>query len=153
MKIDDISKIVNMMSEHGLTEFELEEDGRKISMKRGGGEVVHIQQVPMQPVAPAQQAAMPVLQEVAPAEQVKDTNIVEIKAPFVGTFYRAASPDSEPYVAKGQEVGPESVLCILEAMKVMNEIQAEMRGVIEDILVDNASPVQFAQVLFKIRKI
>jgi acetyl-CoA carboxylase biotin carboxyl carrier protein len=76
---------------------------------------------------------------------------VEIKSPMIGTFYRAPSPESGNYVEIGTEVTPESVVCIIEAMKVMNEIKAEARGVITQILVDNAKPVEFGQPLFKIR--
>jgi acetyl-CoA carboxylase biotin carboxyl carrier protein len=82
----------------------------------------------------------------APADQQ-----VEIKSPMIGTFYRAPSPESGNYVEIGTEVTPESVVCIIEAMKVMNEIKAEARGVITQILVDNAKPVEFGQPLFKIR--
>ena len=76
-----------------------------------------------------------------------------MKAPFVGTFYRAPAPDAEPFVVTGQEVGPETVLCIVEAMKVMNEIKAEMRGIIREILVENALAVQYGQPLFRIEPI
>jgi acetyl-CoA carboxylase biotin carboxyl carrier protein len=79
------------------------------------------------------------------------SNEVEIKSPMVGTFYRAPSPEAANYVEIGAEVHPDSVVCIIEAMKVMNEIKAEVRGVITQLLVDNAKPVEFGQPLFKIR--
>lgn len=151
MDFDDISKIVNLMSEHGLGEFELEEEGHRISIKRGA---VVTQQMQPAPLTVAQQAVQSAAQEQPQApEAAKDENLIEITAPFVGTFYKAPSPDSEPYVSVGQEVGPDTALCILEAMKVMNEIKAETRGIVKEILVDNAEPVQYGQTLFKIQKI
>ena len=148
MDFKDIQRIVDLMSEHGLTEFELEENGVRIAMKKGGG-------VTVAPVsAPAAPAAAPAAAPSAPAAPpAEDANMAIVKAPFVGTFYRASAPDADPFVVIGQEVGPDTVLCILEAMKVMNEIKAEMRGRIKEILVESAHPVQYGQSLFKIEKI
>ena len=87
----------------------------------------------------------------APAPPVPASNEVEIKSPMIGTFYRAPSPESAPYVEVGTEVNPETVVCIIEAMKVMNEIKAEAKGVITQVMVENAKPVEFGQPLFKIR--
>jgi len=85
----------------------------------------------------------------APAPAI--SNELEIKSPMIGTFYRAPSPESAPYVEVGTEVHPETVVCIIEAMKVMNEIKAEAKGVITQVLVENAKPVEFGQPLFKVR--
>ncbi len=143
MKLDDIKEIIDLMAEHGLTEFEKEENGMRLSIKRGT-----VAPVVVQTAAPL--AAVPAASAPPP---VDDARFVTIKAPFVGTFYRAPAPDAEDYVKVGQEVGLEAVLCIVEAMKVMNEIKAEVRGVIREILVENAHAVQFGQPLFKIEKL
>jgi len=134
---------VDLMKEHDLAEFELQEEGFRIAVKRQTGSpvVVATPQPLPPPVAPA---AAPAVPEAAPPE----SKLVEIKAPIVGTFYRAPAPDAEPFVSVGDTVNKETVVCIVEAMKVMNEIKAETNGVIRKILVENATPVQFGQVLF-----
>jgi len=144
MKLDDIKEIIDLMAEHGLTEFEKEENGVRLSIKRG----------PVAPVVAYTATSLPAAPVTAPAAPPPDdARFMTIKAPFVGTFYRAPAPDAEPYVKVGQEVGPEAVLCIVEAMKVMNEIKAEVRGVIREILVENVHAVQFGQPLFKVEKL
>lgn len=151
MDLESINSIVNLMSEHGLSEFELEEEGRRISIKRGSTVSVQtVQPVLQQPehAVPAQPVAAPPAGETQPA-----SDIIEITAPFVGTFYKSSSPDADPFVSIGQEVGPETVICILEAMKVMNEIKAETRGIVKEVLVNNAEPVQYGQPLFRIQKL
>jgi acetyl-CoA carboxylase biotin carboxyl carrier protein len=152
MELEEINRIIDLMNAHGLSEFELEENGVRIMIKKGAaGPVIHT----VQAVAPPGMMPAESKPSAAPtaAAQAEKANIVEVKAPFVGTFYRAPSPDAEPYVQEGQEVNPETVLCIVEAMKVMNEIKAEVRGVVREILVENAHPVQYGQSLFKIEKI
>lgn len=148
MNLDDIKEIIDLMTEHGLTEFEKEENGRRISIKRGTTAPVVVQTAAPAP-APAKSAPAP----SAPPPPVDDPRFVVVKAPFVGTFYRAPSPDADPYVKVGQEINADAVLCIVEAMKVMNEIKAEVHGVIREILVENAHAVQFGQPLFKIEKL
>ncbi len=148
MKLDDIKAIIDLMAEHGLTEFEKEENGQRLSIKRGTAAPAAAPVAAPPPAAAAPALAVPAA--VPPPEE--DARCVTVKAPFVGTFYRAPAPDAEPYVKVGQEVGPEAVLCIVEAMKVMNEIKAEVRGVVREILVENAHAVQFGQPLFKIEK-
>ena len=141
MKLDDVKAIVAFMTENGLSEFEMEQDGVRISLKKG--------------VPGAVAAALPPAPAAPPAAEEDaepDEGFEEIKAPFVGTFYRAPAPDAEPYVTIGKEVEPDTVLCILEAMKVMNEIKAEMRGIVREILVKNAQAVQYGQPLFRIEK-
>ncbi len=143
MNLDDIKEIIDLMTRHGLTEFEKEEKGVRIVLKMKGAPE-------LAPLSAVVAAAPP---PAAPAAALDDSRFVFVKAPFVGTFYRASAPDAEPYVQVGQEVNAESVLCIVEAMKVMNEIKAETRGVIREIMVENATAVQFGQPLFKIEKI
>ncbi|MFC1461447.1 acetyl-CoA carboxylase biotin carboxyl carrier protein [Verrucomicrobiota bacterium] len=150
MKLDNIKSIIDLMEENGLTEFEMEEDGVRISIKKGiTPPVAQPGAAAVPPVAEGSGAAT---SEAETASADTDDACEEIKAPFVGTFYRSSSPDAEQYVSVGQQVEPDTVLCIIEAMKVMNEIKAEVGGVVREILVENAHPVQYGQPLFKIEK-
>ena len=153
MDLKDIKAIIDLMKKNSITEFELERQDSKIRLKRGlngGGGITSeepLASIPMPMVMP--QAA-----PVAGAVQVPPqgaTGEIEIKSPMIGTFYRAPSPEAGAYIEVGGEVNPESVVCIIEAMKVMNEIKAEVKGVITQILVENAKPVEFGQPLFKVR--
>ncbi len=161
MDIKNIKKIIDLMKANELSEFEMEEEGFRIAIKQRNGEPqVVLSQAGATPVvlastpASAGSAAAPApasaAESAAPAEPAVEEKFAEIKSPIVGTFYRAASPDAESYVTVGQEVEPETVVCIIEAMKVMNEIKAQVKGVIRKILVDNATPVQFGQALFQV---
>lgn len=153
MELEQIKAIVAMMKDNDLSEFSMEQDGLKIRIKRGPEE---FQQTVTAPTpAPSQSAAAPVPVQtpapVAPAPVASPSDISHVTSPMVGTFYLSPSPDAPPYVEIGQEVDPETVVCIIEAMKVMNEIKAEARGIITQVLVENAKPVEFGQPLFKIR--
>jgi acetyl-CoA carboxylase biotin carboxyl carrier protein len=152
--LKDIKAIIDLMKKNSVTEFEMEKEGFKIRLKRGvngGVPVVAYEDPPamgiMQPAA-----ALPVPSPPVPPP-APPSNEVEIKSPMIGTFYRAPSPESAPYVEVGTEVSPETVVCIIEAMKVMNEIKAEARGVITQVLIENAKPVEFGQALFKVRPV
>lgn len=154
MDLKDIKAIIDLMKKNSVTEFELEKQDFKIRLKRGsngGGPVVAYDE-PQSVVysqgapplgGPAPSAAAPVS---APA-----SSELEIKSPMIGTFYRAPSPEAAPYIEIGTEVTPDTVVCIIEAMKVMNEIKAEAKGVITQVLLENAKPVEFGQPLFKLR--
>lgn len=151
MDLKDIKAIIDLMKKNSVSEFELEKQDFKIRLKRGmngGGGAAYedasaVTYVPQPAAIPAPMAAS------APAHApVSET---EIKSPMIGTFYRAPSPEAAPYVELGTEVNPDTVVCIIEAMKVMNEIKAEARGVVTEVLVENAKPVEFAQPLFKLR--
>jgi len=152
MDLKDIKAIIDLMKKNSISEFELERQEFKIKLKRSnGGNVVEEGQggpIYHQVSAPASvaPAALP-----APAAPAAPSNEVDIKSPMVGTFYRAPSPEAANYVEVGTEVNPDTVVCIIEAMKVMNEIKAEVRGVITQTTVENAKPVEFGQPLFKIR--
>jgi acetyl-CoA carboxylase biotin carboxyl carrier protein len=149
MELKEIKKIVEMMTDHDLAEFLLEEESFTLQLKRGtsGVQMVSAPQIAHAAVpAPAFAPAAPVA-AAAPAVN-ENAGLLEIKSPMVGTFYRSPSPDSDAFVQVGQEVSKDTVVCIVEAMKVMNEIQAEVKGKIKKIVVDNATPVQFGQVLF-----
>jgi acetyl-CoA carboxylase biotin carboxyl carrier protein len=150
MELKEIKKIVEMMTENDLAEFLLEEEAFTLQLKRGTAGITQIVSAPHQMVA-APSAAAPVQAAAAsPAAPVADANagLIEIKSPMVGTFYSSPSPDASAFVQVGQDITADSVVCIIEAMKVMNEIQAEVKGKIKKILVDNATPVQFGQALF-----
>ena len=148
MDIKDIKRIVELMKENELSEFELAEEGFRISLRRKGlGAEPQVIMTPMAAPAPAV-AVAPAPAAAPAAAPAVPSNLVEIKSPMVGTFYRSSSPEAEPYVALGKDVESESVVCIIEAMKVMNEIKAEVKGVIRKILVENATPVEFGQPLF-----
>jgi acetyl-CoA carboxylase biotin carboxyl carrier protein len=151
--LKDIKAIIDLMKKNAVSEFELEKQDFKIRLKRGmngtsGGNsddpplVAYVQPQTVAMASP-QAAALPPVAAVSPD--------LDIKSPMIGTFYRAPSPESAPYVDVGTEVNPDSVVCIIEAMKVMNEIKAEAKGVITQVLIDNAKPVEFGQPLFKIR--
>jgi acetyl-CoA carboxylase biotin carboxyl carrier protein len=152
--LKDIKAIIDLMKKNSVSEFEMEKQDFKIRLKRGsngGGGAAYddppvLQYAPAPTVVLANPAAAPVVQGQALA-----TGEVEIKSPMIGTFYRSPSPESAPYVEVGTEVSPETVVCIIEAMKVMNEIKAEAKGVITQVLVENAKPVEFGQPLFKLR--
>jgi len=149
--LKDIKAIIDLMRKNSVSEFELEKEGFKIRLKRAGSSNSPAVQYDEPPTAPAPSApAIPVL--AAPtAVALPSTNEIEIKSPMIGTFYRTPSPESASYVEVGTEVNPETVVCIIEAMKVMNEIKAEVKGVITQVLVENAKPVEFGQPMFKVR--
>lgn len=149
MELKDIKKLVQLMKENDLSEFLFEDEKCTLQLKRGDNGVQQMVAAPQ--MIAAAPAVAPAVAPAAVAEQpapAPNDGLVEITSPMVGTFYRAPSPDSDAFVDVGSTVGNESVVCIVEAMKVMNEIQADVKGTIKKILVDNASPVQFGQPLF-----
>jgi acetyl-CoA carboxylase biotin carboxyl carrier protein len=104
------------------------------------------------PPAPPQESAAPAAPSAEEAAPAADSNLVEIRSPMVGTFYRSPAPDADPYVEVGSTVGPGDTLCIIEAMKLMNELEGEVAGVIREVCVDNAEPVEYGQVLFRLEQ-
>jgi acetyl-CoA carboxylase biotin carboxyl carrier protein len=158
--LKDIKAIIDLMKKNSVSEFELEKEDFKIKLKRnaGGGmsAPVTYEESPMVTYAPplAISAATSAQNTGTPTNAggpAISSGEQEIKSPMIGTFYRSPSPEAGPYVEVGTEVNPETVVCIIEAMKVMNEIKAEARGIITQVLVENAKPVEFGQPLFKIR--
>jgi acetyl-CoA carboxylase biotin carboxyl carrier protein len=153
VELKDIKAIIDLMKKNSITEFELEQQDSKIRLKRGlnGGvpSMHHEDTIPVNPVFTPSVVSIPPIQ--APAAQPVETGEIEIKSPMIGTFYRAPSPESANYAEVGTEVNPETVVSIIEAMKVMNEIKAEVKGVITQVLVENGKPVEFGQPLFKVR--
>jgi acetyl-CoA carboxylase biotin carboxyl carrier protein len=155
LELEQIKAIIAMMKDNDLSEFSMEQDGLKIRIKRGPEGFQ--QTVTLPPAAPPQLAAAPVPTQApaaapaALASAAPATDVKHIASPMVGTFYRSPSPDAPPYVEVGQEVDAETVVCIIEAMKVMNEIKAEVKGVVTEIVAENAKPVEFGQKLFAVR--
>ncbi len=153
MDLKDIKAIIDLMKKNSVSEFELERQDFKIRLKRGGVQIAQYEDgttaTAMQPCIQAS-AAVPVTATPTPLAVIA-SNDAEIKSPMIGTLYQAPSAESANYVEVGTEVNPDTVVCIIEAMKVMNEIKAEVRGVITEILIDNAKPVEFGQPIFRIR--
>jgi len=160
--LKEIKSIIDLMKKNSLSEFELEEKDFKIKLKRpiGGGSGPTLGGPVDDPEltaysALARQSAAVVhpgpVAAPAHASSASSGPESEIKSPMIGTFYGTPSPDAAPYVEVGSEVGPDTVVCIVEAMKVMNEIKAEARGVITAVVAENGKPVEFGQILFKIR--
>ncbi|MGP1308732.1 MAG: acetyl-CoA carboxylase biotin carboxyl carrier protein [Phycisphaerales bacterium] len=156
IKLDTLKQLVQLMVDNDLTEMDLQDEQESVSLRRGGqasGPVMYAAapaHVPASshaaaPAAPAGGGSAP-----APAAGA-DEGLIAIESPMVGTFYSAASPDSPPFIKPGSQVTADSVVCIIEAMKVFNEIKAETSGTVERILVKNGEPVEFGQKLFLVR--
>ena len=146
MELKDIKAIIDLMKENDLSVFEMEKDGFKLKLqKEGPAPVAMAAPVALPPAAPAAPLAP------AAPEKVEGPALRDVVSPMVGTFYRAASPESSSFVDIGKTVDEDTVVCIIEAMKVMNEIKAEMGGVIAEVVAENGKPVQFGQVLFRVR--
>jgi len=153
MELDQIQAIITMMKENDLAEFSMEEDGLKIHIKRSP-EVAQPTVTVSAPGARTATAASPATAAATATAPLPDLPVEDVKhimSPMVGTFYRAPSPDALPYVEIGKAVEEDTVVCIIEAMKVMNEIKAETRGVITDVLAENSKPVEFGQKLFAVK--
>lgn len=143
MYIKEIKDMINLMNENSLTELEVEKDGLRIKLRKGQSGVYE-KAVEFVPQAARPAPAAPPTE----SEKKERSTAVEIKSPMVGTFYRAPSPDASSYVNIGDMIEPGMVICIIEAMKLMNEIKSEVKGKIVDIQVENADPVEYGQVLF-----
>ncbi len=155
MDLTQITRIVELMSKHDLTEIDIKSEELALTIKRERQKEVRqeVQMIPaMQQMMPQPLQATPAAPlAAAPAADVDPNHgLKPIESPLVGTFYSAPSPDAPPYVKPGDEVSEETVVCIIEAMKVLNEIKAETRGIIRKVLVENAQPVEFGQPLFYI---
>jgi acetyl-CoA carboxylase biotin carboxyl carrier protein len=154
LDLKDIKELIALMRKNDLSVFKMEKEGFKITLKKGSD----FQPVIATSAAPLALAPAPLpgatggAEATPPAAPAKETEkLREIVSPMVGTFYSAASPDSPTYVSVGQEVTEDTVVCIIEAMKVMNEIKAETRGVVAEIVAENGKPVQFGQPLYRLR--
>ena len=149
MDLKAIKQVVELMKRSELSEFEIEEEGFKLRLcrKNGDTQIVHAAPVAAAPAAAAAQDAAP----LAAAAPVEKKGISVVKSPMVGTFYTSASPESPAFATVGTKVGADSIVCIIEAMKVMNEIQSEISGTITEVLIENGEAVEFGQPLFKVK--
>ncbi len=158
MDLKEIKAIIDLMTRHGLSEFELEKGDVKLRVKRGptGEWIAAAPAAAPHPTAAAPLAPAPSYAPLpaggpANSSSAPSEGTAQIVSPMVGTFYRAPSPDSPNFIEPGQEVNEDTVVCIIEAMKVMNEIKAETRGVIVEVLAQNGKPVEFGKPLFLVR--
>ena len=144
MDLKDIKALIDLMKKNDLSVFEMEKDGFRIKLQKGLDQpIITSAAAPAVANGPAGAGAAPTSSESASTK--------DIVSPMVGTFYRAASPDASPFVDVGTKVNEDTVVCIIEAMKVMNEIKAETSGVIAEVVAESSKPVQFGQVLFRVR--
>lgn len=156
MDIKQIQELIKFVSRSGVNEVAIEQENFKITIKTNQAPTVVHATMPQAPLvqAAAPVATAPTAPAVAPAIPAEDTsNYITVKSPMIGTFYRSASPDKPMFVNVGDEIGTGKVICIIEAMKLFNEIESEVSGRIVKILVDNASPVEYDQPLFLVEPI
>jgi len=147
--LKDIKAIIDLMKKNDLSVFEMEKDGFRLKLQKGLGDQPIVMTTPA-PAATAPVANGPAAGGAA-AAGAEASSLKDIVSPMVGTFYRAGSPDASPFVDVGTNVNEDTVVCIIEAMKVMNEIKAETSGVIAEVVAENGKPVQFGQALFRVR--
>lgn len=158
MDLKEIQNLIKFVAKSGASEVKLETEDLKITIRTGpfgaGHETAYVQQIPMQ-AAPMQAAPQPSAPAApaAPAESKKeadDAKYITIKSPIIGTFYRKPAPDKPPFAEVGQNIAKGDVLCVIEAMKLFNDIESEVSGKIVKVLVEDSSPVEFDQPLFLI---
>ncbi|SDY56423.1 acetyl-CoA carboxylase biotin carboxyl carrier protein [Evansella caseinilytica] len=166
LKIQEIRELIKLIDQSNIDEFKFEQNGSKITMRKQAnaagnkqqvvseGRTAAVSQPVIQETAPIQQepAAEAVQQPAAAANTERSENMIVITSPMVGTFYQAPSPEASPYVNVGDKVSPETVVCIVEAMKLMNEIEAEINGEIVEVLAENGELVEYGQELFLVKK-
>jgi acetyl-CoA carboxylase biotin carboxyl carrier protein len=156
--IKEIRTLIDLMKKNGVAVFKMEREGFKITLKTSEATVSRtvVASQPMvaysEPQAlPAASAPAPAAESPAPAAAPAASGGIEIKSPMVGTFYASPSPESPAFLSVGQQVTPDTVICIIEAMKVMNEVKAEVSGTVTEICAENGKPVQFGQVMFRLK--
>lgn len=155
MNLNEIQDLIKFVAKSGVTEVEIEQKDFKITIKsekKSDSQIIVQAAAPVVPqmAAPiaAPQVAAPVTETAAPAASSEDSKYITVKSPMIGTFYRSSGPDKEPFVSVGQSVNKGETVCIIEAMKLFNEIEAEFSGKIVKVLVDDATPVEYDQPLF-----
>lgn len=154
MDTKEIKQIIELMEKFGLSEFDIEREGLKLRMKRGSADQALQHPMPMQFAMPPQYSPAPIQAAGQPSPastEAVDPSIKIIKSPMVGTFYSASSPDAPALTKVGDQLSANSVVCIIEAMKVMNEIHAEISGTVVEVLVQNGQSVEYGQALFKVK--
>ena len=152
MDLEHLKSLLALLADHEVSEFQYKDDNQQMRLRLGPppATVAPVSAMPMAAPAPVAAAAA-AAPAAAPAAASEDAGLITIESPMVGTFYAASAPDAPAYVEAGKSVSKGDVLCIVEAMKLMNEIEAEQSGTIVEILVENGQPVQFGQPLFKLR--
>ena len=153
MDINLLKRLIRIVEKSSITEFTVQEGELKVKISKNGSQVIG---VPQQSVAEVVQTTAQLIPQTEPVKNTDEeelaANVHEIHSPIVGTFYRAPAPDADPYVQVGDRISEGSVLCIVEAMKLMNEIESDVSGKVVKILVENATPVEYNQPLFLIEK-
>jgi acetyl-CoA carboxylase biotin carboxyl carrier protein len=150
VELKDIKAIIDLMTENELSVFEMEKEGFKLRLQKGAPEQAGV----VSPIVAASSTPPTIgstTETTGAGKSVDAGSLKDIISPMVGTFYRGASPDATPFVDVGKQVTEDTVVCIIEAMKVMNEIKAETSGAIAEVVAENGKPVQFGQVLFRVR--
>ena len=161
MSVPFLERLIRLMADNGLTDLQLKDGDQRIILSRGGGFAGGMNAMSQLPQMPLSMPSSPSATEAAPTSTTGSrpadsgaagsAGLVEVKSPMVGTYYASPSPDAKPYVQVGDRVGPDTDVCIIEAMKVFNNIKAETSGTIEKILADNGQAVEYGQVLFLVR--
>jgi len=149
-----VKELIEIMEQNGLEELEIKQGDQKIFLRRSQPQSSTGPIVTAVPMMRQEYVAPPTPQGAETAGQTnagREENLIEIKSPIVGTFYSQPTPDSDPYVDVGSSVEPQTIVCIIEAMKVMNEIKAETSGTVVEVLITNGQAVEYGQVLFKVR--
>lgn len=144
--MDELQALAALVNEHGFTDFEFENENIRVRLSKTAAQQV----IPA--AVPTVASSAPATEKTSEPPADPDAGLVKITSPIVGTFYRSPGPDKDPYVTEGSNVSPETTVCIVEAMKLMNEIQAETSGEIVKIYVENGQPVEYGQALFGVRK-
>lgn len=154
MDLKEIKRIIEMVEGANISSLAIEQDNLKIEIKKELPQPQTMMQVPIHPQvhAPIQQGLQQQAEPTKPVETKRDANLIAITSPMVGTFYTSPTPDSPTYVKVGDSISTNQVVCIIEAMKIFNEIESEISGVVEKICIENATPVEYGQELFLIRK-
>jgi acetyl-CoA carboxylase biotin carboxyl carrier protein len=162
LDLKQIKQIIELMKRSELTEFAVEEEGFKLKIRRGlnGLPIVTTSKGSNPPFVPMESSPAPQMPAPAPIHStlsappiaVDEPGVTYVKSPMVGTFYRSPSPESKPFADVGSKIEDNTLICIIEAMKIMNEIQAETKGTVLEILVENGQPVEYGQRLFKLRQ-
>jgi acetyl-CoA carboxylase biotin carboxyl carrier protein len=148
--LKEIKAIIDLMKKHDLSVFEIEKEGFRLKLEKGPSVAAAAAVPPAAAAQPEPASTAPETASPGP-KAIESVPLKDIVSPMVGTFYRSASPDGAPFVDVGKSVTEDTVVCIIEAMKVMNEIKAETSGIIAEVMAENSKPVQFGQVLFRVR--
>lgn len=161
LKIEEIKELIKLIDESSIDEFTYEADGEKVKMRKQKEEIVQASQQPIQPPVPKEENSASIQQEPrkqdmdqvndTPKEEASSSYDHEILSPMVGTFYSSPKPESDPFVTKGAQVEQNTVVCMIEAMKLFNEIEAEVNGEVVEILAENGELVEFGQPLFRVK--